>query len=461
MKNFSIIVASTQKRGIGSKGKLPWPKIKGDIKFFQNITTEAAPNKINAVIMGRKTWESINKPLSKRFNIVLTNEIKNLDCLDENLKIFHSLKEALEFVSTSPLIDKIFVIGGELVYAKALELQECCTIYLTQILKDFSADTFFPRISDSFELTNQSEVFIEQNIPYQFLTYTRKSEELQYIESVRKILYLGEERKDRTGVGTLSIFGTHMKFNLRNNQFPLLTTKTVFWKGVVEELLWMIKGSTDSEILSKKGIKMWNPNSSREFLDKMGFQNREVGDLGPIYGFQWRHFGAFYQNHKTDYKTEGIDQLKNIIELIKKDSNSRRIILCSWNASQIHQMCLPPCHVLAQFYVVNGFLSCQLYQRSADMGLGVPFNIAGYSLLTYILAHLCHLKPGDFIHTIGDAHIYLNHLNALKTQITRQPKPFPSLSISDRVKDIDDITPTDILLSNYHAHKTIQMEMAV
>lgn len=183
-----------------------------------------------------------------------------------------------------------------------------------------------------------------------------------------------------------------MRFNLRDNVFPLLTTKRVFWRGVVEELLWFIRGSTNAKELSQKDVHIWDANSSREFLDSCGFTNRKEGDLGPVYGFQWRHYGAKYQNMDTDYSGQGIDQLKQIIDKIQHSPNDRRIIMSAWNPGDISEMALPPCHCLVQFYVNNGELSCQLYQRSADMGLGVPFNIASYSLLTYMLAHISNLK---------------------------------------------------------------------
>lgn len=251
-----------------------------------------------------------------------------------------------------------------------------------------------------------------------------------------------------------------MRFSLRN-QFPLLTTKRVFWRAVAEELLWFIKGSTDARILQEKGIKIWDGNSTREFLDASGFKDRQVGDLGPVYGFQWRHFGAEYGTCDDDYSGKGIDQLKEIIERIRTNPNDRRIIMSAWNPVQIPQMALPPCHCLAQFYVADGELSCQLYQRSADMGLGVPFNIASYALLTYMIAHVTNLKPGDFIHTLGDTHVYLNHVEPLKAQLERKPRPFPQLKFKRQVASIDDFTFEDLEIVGYDPYPTIKMEMAV
>lgn len=217
-------------------------------------------------------------------------------------------------------------------------------------------------------------------------------EEYQYLNHIKLILEKGVKRDDRTGVGTLGTFGAHMRYSLRNSVFPLLTTKRVFWRGVVEELLWFIKGSTNAFELSEKKVHIWDANSSREFLDSAGLNNYAEGDLGPIYGFQWRHYGTEYRGMDKDYTNEGIDQLRNVINSIKSNPNDRRIVMSAWNPVDIPKMALPPCPCLVQFFVANGELSSLLYQRSADMGLGVPFNIASYALLTCMIAHVTGLK---------------------------------------------------------------------
>ena len=242
---------------------------------------------------------------------------------------------------------------------------------------------------------------------------------------------------------------------------PLLTTKRVFWKGVLEELLWFIKGSTNANELKEKGIKIWDGNSSREFLDKQGFYDREEGDLVPIYGFQWRHFGARYIDMHTDYTNQGIDQLSEVINKLKTNPSDRRIIMTAWNPIDIPNMALPPCHCFVQFYVANDELSCMLYQRSGDVGLGVPFNIASYSLLTYMIAHVTGLKLGEFVHTIGDAHVYLNHIDGLEEQLKREPRPFPKLNIKRKVENIDDFKYDDFELIDYNPHAIIKLDMAV
>ncbi|KAH8238920.1 hypothetical protein KR038_006689 [Drosophila bunnanda] len=288
-------------------------------------------------------------------------------------------------------------------------------------------------------------------------------DEQQYLDLIAHIIANGERRMDRTQVGTLSVFGAQMRFNMRSGSFPLLTTKRVFFRAVAEELLWFVAGKTDAKLLQAKNVHIWDGNSTREYLDKLGHTERAVGDLGPVYGFQWRHFGAEYRTCDDDYSGQGIDQLRQVIETIKNNPSDRRIIMSAWNPLDIPKMALPPCHCLAQFFVSQdrGELSCQLYQRSADMGLGVPFNIASYALLTHMIAHVTGLKPGDFVHTMGDTHVYLNHVDPLKEQLQRTPRPFPKLAIKRTVSDIEDFRYGDFEIVDYNPYPKIQMEMAV
>jgi len=287
-----------------------------------------------------------------------------------------------------------------------------------------------------------------------------RHEEYQYLEAIQKIISSGVQKSNRTGIDTKAIFGMQSRYSLKDT-FPLLTTKRVFWRGILEELLWFVKGSTSMRELADKNVHIWDANGSREFLDSRGLQHLEEGDLGPVYGFQWRHFGAEYTDMHADYTGLGVDQLKGVIEKIRNNPNDRTILLCAWNPKDIPKMALPPCHCLVQFFVAEGKLSCQLYQRSADMGLGVPFNIASYALLTYMIAHVTNLEPGDFIHTLGDAHVYVNHIEPLKEQLQREPRPFPKLVIKRQVTDIEDFKVEDFEIVGYEPHKKIQMDMAV
>lgn len=289
----------------------------------------------------------------------------------------------------------------------------------------------------------------------------QKHEEYQYLDVVKHAIESGNTKSDRTGTGTKSIFGASMRFDLSNGKIPVLTTKRVFWKGVVEELLWFIKGSTNAKELSEKGVKIWDANGSRDFLDSRGLTNREEGDLGPVYGFQWRHFGAKYVDMHTDYTGQGVDQLMNCINTIKTNPNDRRILMSAWNPCDLNEMALPPCHMFCQFYVADGKLSLSMYQRSADLGLGVPFNIASYSLLLLLIAQCTDLEPGDFVYFLGDTHVYLNHIEPLKEQLKRSPKEFPTIKLNEDIKDIDLFTSADIKLVNYNPEKTIKMDMAV
>ena len=293
-------------------------------------------------------------------------------------------------------------------------------------------------------------------------------EEHQYLQLMYNIIYQGYKSNDRTGTGTLSLFGKQMRFSLRDGKIPLITTKKCYWDGIVKELLWFISGNTSSLTLEKQKVNIWKHNGSREFLDYRGLEDNPIGDLGPIYGFQWRHYGTEYKGVEgsgvtdvVDYTDKGIDQLKDLIHTIKTCPNSRRMILTAWNPMDLRLMALPPCHMTAQFYVSNGELSCQLYQRSADMGLGVPFNIASYALLTHLIAKCCGLKAGEFIHTLGNAHIYLNHIDAVKEQIKRTPYEFPNIKINADKNDIDDFKFEDIELVNYKCHDKIKMKMSV
>ena len=262
----------------------------------------------------------------------------------------------------------------------------------------------------------------------------------QYLDLMQKVLNEGQKKSDRTGTGTLSIFGHQMEFDLSDG-FPLVTTKKVHLKSIVHELIWFLQGSTNISYLKENGVSIWD-----EWAD-------EKGDLGPVYGDQWRSW--------PDGNNGTIDQIQNLIQGIKTNPDSRRHIVSAWNPALVDEMALPPCHSLFQFYVANEELSCQLYQRSADIFLGVPFNIASYALLTHMVAHVCNLKAGKFVHTFGDAHLYLNHLNQAKLQLSRDTKILPQLKLNSEVKNIFDFKFEDIEIINYESHPSISAPIAV
>jgi thymidylate synthase len=341
---------------------------------------------------------------------------------------------------------------------------------------------------------------------------TCRHEEYQYLDLIREILETGEHRPDRylllslqfetektnatcprTGTGTYSIFAPRpAKYSLSRPSsttpsgytpiLPLLTTKRVFLRAVIAELLWFISGSTSSLPLSAAGIKIWDGNGSRAYLDSVGLGHRKEGDLGPVYGFQWRHFGAEYVDAETNYEGKGVDQLAEVVRKLRENPYDRRIILSAWNPADLKKMALPPCHMFAQFYVSyprttegetqngeaqekpKGHLHCQLYQRSCDMGLGVPFNIASYALLTHMLAHVCDLVPGSLTHVMGDAHVYADHVDALKVQLEREPREFPTLEIGGRESrdgNVDGWRVEDFVVGGYDPHKAVAMKMSV
>jgi len=262
----------------------------------------------------------------------------------------------------------------------------------------------------------------------------------QYLDLIRRVLAEGVLKEDRTGTGTISVFGHQMRFNLEDG-FPLVTTKKLHLKSIIYELLWFLKGSTNVKYLQDNGVRIWNEWA------------KEDGELGPIYGYQWRSW--------PDYSGGHIDQVLQVIESIKNNPDSRRHIVSAWNVGQIDEIQLPPCHILFQFYVANGRLSCQLYQRSADIFLGVPFNIASYALLTMMVAQVCGLKPGDFVHTLGDSHIYCNHIEQVKLQISREPRPLPVMKINPSIRNIDEFSFEDFELTGYDPHPHIKGDIAV
>ena len=485
--NVNIIVAHCNGGGIGKDGNIPW-KLQRDMKYFKGLTTDTynddgnlIENTRNAVIMGRKTYESIPekfRPLSDRYNLVLSsNKHKNLtvDEIDHHLGIdlhyMNSYKELYDsIIEHRTSIANIYVIGGGSIYNDFLwnenvhKMFNVKMIYVTRIRKKYDCDAYFPKIPSNYFIEDYTPDFEEDNHKYYFIRYEKKEqehEEYNYLKIVKDVLENNTYKLDRTGEGILSQFGCTQRYDIYNS-FPLLTTKRMFWKGIVEELLWFLRGDTNVQNLIDKGVHIWDKNSDREFLDSIGLNHRKEYDGGPIYGFNFRHFGAKYIDCNTDYTGQGVDQVSEVLRLIREEPNSRRILINLWNPSELKNVCLPACHCLYQFYVDGDFLSCSMYQRSGDLGLGVPFNIASASLMTYIFARLTGKYPKELIHTIGDAHIYKNHVNAVNEQLKREPTPFPKVLIKNTgQKCIEDFKYEDFVVSGYEPHPTIKMDMAV
>ncbi|MFO0761662.1 MAG: thymidylate synthase [Byssovorax sp.] len=278
----------------------------------------------------------------------------------------------------------------------------------------------------------------------------------QYLDLLRRILDRGRDREDRTGTGTRGIFGHQMRFDLREG-FPLVTTKKLHVRSIIHELLWFLRGETTVASLKAAGVSIWDEWATAEQAARFG---RKEGDLGPVYGHQWRNFGATLLPDGT-YAGDGVDQIAKLVADIKKTPHSRRLIVTGWNPKESEQVALPPCHTLFQLYVQEGELSCQLYQRSGDVFLGVPFNIASYALLTHMIAQACDLRPGDFVHTLGDAHLYKNHLDQARLQLTRAPRPLPRLALNPAVKDLFAFRFEDIAIEGYDPHPAIKAEVSV
>jgi len=484
--NVNMIAAFCTNRGIGNNNTIPWT-LKADLQRFKDLTIGADKVKMNVVIMGRKTYESLPqsvRPLSSRINVVLTSRDEELNAENQmgakynNLVYVKNYNNLYNWISLNKKhINNVFVIGGAQIYNDFLYNELCneyfttTTLFITKINQKYECDTKFPRIPPTYKIVNSSDMMEERHpktdttliyyyMEYQF-TPDDNHDELNYLNTLRNVISNAKERDDRTGNGTISHFGCHARYDL-SKSFPLLTTKRVYWKGIVEELLWFLSGDTNAQNLIDKNVHIWDLNTTREFLDSAGLTHLRERDGGPIYGFNFRHFGASYVDCDTNYEGQGVDQVKEVLRMIKEDPHSRRIIINLWNPSDLKKVCLPACHTLYQFYVDGDNLSCSLYQRSGDLGLGVPFNIASASLMTHIFAHLSGKKAHELVHTIGDAHIYKNHITAIEEQLTRTPTPFPVLKIKERgQKEVEDYVYDDFVIMGYEPLGVIKMEMAV
>lgn len=483
MVKFSLIGAFLKKsRIIGINGRLPWKYLKEDMYHFKKIT------KGKIVISGRYTFKSMNySGIKDRPTIVVSNKLKDEQeegkfpvYLNDEIIIVRNIKDAVnECINKDK--DGVF-IGGNKIYEEGMNYSD--KIYISEIyMNEFPhihSDTlsYFPHIPKNkfiIEEDKTKSILTYERIKInkkttlngrlviiEFKEYKRVYHEIQYLNMIKDILkngYLCES------ANTIFNIGYTLKFPLYSKYFnkaiiPLLTTKKVFWKGIVEELLWFLRGETDSKLLEDISVNIWKDNSSSDYLKNKGLPYKE-GILGPIYGYQWRYWGAEYPE-----TINGIDQIKRVIKSIKKNPFSRRHIVSAWNVKDIDKMALPPCHIIFQFHVIPDkdgvpkYLSLQLYQRSGDVGLGIPFNIASYSLLTHIIGKEVGLIPYEFIHNLGNAHIYKEHINALKEQIKKEPYMQPEIRII-RDKNLYEYSFSDFKLIKYKYHPVIKMKMLV
>ena len=504
---FNVIAAFDENRGIGMSGELPWPHCREDMKRFSSVTTssisaEKDVERPNVVIMGRGTWESLPakyRPLKNRMNIVISTTLtqQNLSGYQDTYAAT-SFEHALYLVKHGPLCymyKDIFVIGGERLFNEAVADPRCDKIYTTELIGKWPADRHFPALPKYFgQITRETSLVHvgEDEMPAIFTTYESKidfeSPERVYLDVLADIVENGHtipSELERTGTGTLSTFSQHMKFPIEVvnpevlDQFgearmlkyrvPIMTTKTLFHRGVFEELKFFLLGDTDVKPLQDAGVRIWDGNTSREWHDKHGHPGYAVGETGPFYGFQWNHFGGDYPPSASSGGT-GVNQLEYCIDLLKRDPFSRRIILSAWNPVALPDMCLPPCHVLYNFKVsvdADGRrrLNCAMHQRSGDMFLGVPFNIYSTALLTIFMSRAANMLPGEISLTIADAHIYSNHMEQVKLQLSRTPYKWPLLQLDADISTLDDMRSLsyadDYKLTEYYKHPAIKASMAV
>jgi dihydrofolate reductase/thymidylate synthase len=461
---FNLIVATDVADGIAKNNTIPW-HIPSELKYFKGMTASNEWFK-TVVIMGYNTWKSLPiKPLPNRINVIVTKN--HYDEIEQNddVVVFNNLFTAINKYHNN----FTWIIGGKQIYTQCLYHPDLNCIYLTKIYKNYDCDIFLklPKVesiihSKIFTVEDiDNNKFEKQFISYKIHVYKPKfNAEAQYLRLCYDTLHTGNQRNTRNGI-TLSTFGKTLSFDLSDG-FPLLTTKKMFWKGIVEELLFFLRGDTDSKLLQEKGVNIWKGNTSKEFIQSVKLPYEE-GDMGPMYGYQWRFFNKDYKTKDKITAFEGIDQLKQIINQIKNNPTNRRILMTDYNPNQVFEGVLAPCHsIVLQFYVESGKLSCQMYQRSADVFLGLPFNIASTSLLTYIIANVCNLNVGKVTICLGDTHIYEEHKECVLQQLTREYYDFPNVHIKkelDNIEDIEQLTFADFDLVDYKHHAPIKASM--
>lgn len=500
---MKLIVAYQRKdNGIGIDNKIPWHLAEDLIHFkrktskiYETCVNNKSPSR-NIVVMGRKTWDSIPsqfKPLKNRVNYVVsrdtTPEFKQQLEKNKETYLINDLDKFLSSIEdkSGSNMSNVWIIGGETIYKQSLPY--ATEIHVTEIYteksQEYECTVFFPEIDmTKFKITDVTPIKkAEQSrqsdkaLYYRFVTYKRggvdfgetnpiwRSSEHQYLDTLTEILNHGQETTDRTGVGTLSVFGKQFKYDLADG-FPALTTKRIFLRGVFEELMMYLRGETDNTILQEKNIHIWDGNTSREFLDKRGLQHYPEGDMGETYGYNYRNFGGEYDDCKVGIsKKDGFDQLAYVIDLIKNDPHSRRIIINLWNPNTLHKAALPSCLCQYQFYVdtKRNTLNLQIYIRSSDFFLANNWNTCTGTFVTYMLCNLegIALTPGILTVVTGDTHLYNTHLDGVRENINRKPRPYPILEIKEKKTQIEDFTWEDMNIIGYFPMKNIKADMAV
>ena len=457
MKKFNIILACDLGGGIGYNNNLPWD-FALDKKYFKTLTTNFFTNKKNILIMGRNTYRIFDNRESYVVSTTLTNVIST------TLKDINNIYDSFSKAYDDAILNEgdIWVIGGSRLYECAIKHFACDKVYLTLINGIFHCDTYFNinkyQVEWTSNISHQNDINRIDNKNYELIFKIGTvipNVETQYLNTLYDVLYNGNERVTRNGI-TLSKFNKTLSFDLQKG-FPLLTTKKMFWKGIVEELLFFIRGDTDTKLLSNKGVKIWEPNTSKDFLNKMNLDYDE-GLMGPMYGYQWRFFNKNYLNNDNNF----IDQLKKVIDEIKNDPMSRRILMTTFNPLQVELGVLYPCHsIIIQFYVEKKELCCSMYQRSCDLFLGLPFNIASTSLLLHIIASLTNTIPGTVNIILGDYHIYSEHKEQVLTQLSREPYSLCQLVMPNfnNLEDVEKSTIDDYKIYNYEHHPAIKANM--
>jgi dihydrofolate reductase/thymidylate synthase len=435
-KQIHLIVALDRANGIGLNNSIPW-KCREDMAHFRTTTNHSV------VIMGRKTWESIGcKPLPNRSNIVVSKSIPPSE--EGSLRIVAS-PEDIDLKS----IDKpIFIIGGATVYEWFLSRNLVDTLIITRIRNTFECDTFLHMDMDYWKAQSSKRLNVDvvcngyvEDTDIAIETYVPHNPyESELLTLMRDVCVSGDPRMERTGHGAKSLFGEQLVFSLRNNRLPLMTTRMSSVKIIMSELMFILKGLTDARWLHTYKNHIWDANTTRDFLDKQGLRHLDVFDLGASYGFQMRHFGAKYVDCHTDYTGQGCDQLMNVVHSLRTNPTSRRHIITLYNPDQLHETVLPPCGYSYQWFVrKNKYLSCKLVQRSSDLAVAGHFNVTSASLLTIILAKICGYEPYELVWSVGDVHVYNNHIDMAMEQQTRTPHAYPFVYFDTDSRDPSDI----------------------